>query len=171
MKLFEIPIEAHEIEQELAENYGELTPEIEQRIADFLRQGKDKIENAAVIVRQLEGDAELCRKEAERLTARADGLTKGAMRLKALTLFALDEGFGGKIKTALFTIWAQTSAAMKQFNLKPGASIYSVPPEFLRTKDPELDKLALKGAADEGLAIPDSIDVAEVPGVRYLRIR
>lgn len=171
MKLYDIPIEANEIEAILAESYGELTPEIEARIADFVRAGKDKIEAAAMVVKSLEDDATVCRKEAERLIARAGGLENGAARLKGLILFAVDEGFGGKIKTAKFTIWGQTSAVLTGFELKQGVTIYEVPAEYMRTKEPELDKKALKAAADAGIEIPECIAVTVLNGTRYLRIK
>jgi len=54
MKLYEIPLEANEIEAQLYDNVGELTPELEGRIRAFLCQGKDKIESAAIVVNSLE---------------------------------------------------------------------------------------------------------------------
>jgi hypothetical protein len=173
VKLYEIPVIANEIEAQLAENYGELTPETERAIADFLKDSKEKIESAAMIVKSLEADAEICRQEAERLMARAQGLFKGEDRLKGLILFAVDEGFGGKIKTAKFTIWGQTSGVTTSFDLKPGADIYtlaSAAPQFIRTKDPELDRQALRDAHKAELPLPDCITVMEHPGTRYLRI-
>jgi hypothetical protein len=171
MKLYEIPIEANEIEATLADSYGELTPEVERRIADFLREGKEKIEAAAIVVKSLEDDADVCRSEAERLMKRAVGLENGADRLKGLILFAVDEGFGGKIKTAKFTIWAQNSAASTSFELPPGADIHSVPMEYLRMREPELDKQALKAALEAELEIPVQVMVIEKPPTRYLRIK
>lgn len=171
MKLYEIPIEANEIEAVLADTYGELTPEIEQRIAGFLREGKEKIESGVIVVKSLEDDAEICRQEADRLMKRALGLEKGADHLKGLILFAVDEGFGGKIKTAKFTVWGQNSAATVSFELPPGGDIHSVPLEFLRMKDPELDKPALKAALEAELPIPEQIVVSEKSGTRYLRIK
>lgn len=171
MKLYDIPIEANEIEATLADNYGDLTPEIEQRIAQFLREGKEKIESAAIVVKSLEDDAEVCRSEAERLMKRAAGLENGADRLKGLILFAVDEGFGGKIKTAKFTIWAQNSAATVSFELPPGADIHNVPMQYLRMKEPELDKQALRAAMEAELEIPEQVMVVEKPPTRYLRIK
>lgn len=171
MKLYEIPIEANEIETLLAENYGELTSEIERRISEFLREGKDKIEAAAIVVKSLEDDADVCRQEAERLTKRAAGLEAGADRLKGLILYAVDEGFGGKVKTAKFTIWGQNAAPSTSFELPPGASIHSVPVEYLRMQDPELDKQALKAALEAEIPIPEQIMISEKPGSRYLRIK
>jgi Siphovirus Gp157 len=171
MKLYDIPIEANEIEAVLADTCGELTPEIEGRIRAFLRESKEKVESAAMVVLSLEDDAEVCRTEAERLMKRAAGLENGARHLKGLMLFAVDEGFGGRIKTAKFTIWGQSSAATISFELPPGADVHNVPLEYLRMKDPELDKQALKAALDAELPIPDQIVVSEKPGTRYLRIK
>jgi len=71
MKLYDIPLEANEIEAQLYDNVGELTPELEGRIRAFLCQGKDKIESAAIVVNSLEEDAEICQAEAKRLIERA----------------------------------------------------------------------------------------------------
>jgi hypothetical protein len=174
VKLHQIPIEAADIEAELAENYGELTPDIEQRIAAFLHHGKDRIEAGAVVVKSLEADAAICKQEAQRLMQRAQGLEKGADRLKNLVLYAVDEGFGGKVRTSKYTVWGQNAAAAISFETKPGSSVYelaSVAPWSIRTQDPEIDKLALKEAHKAGVSLPDCILVTEVPGTRYLRIR
>ena len=171
MKLYDIPIEANEIETVLADSCGELTPEIEQRIAAFLRESKEKVEAAAMVALSLMDDADVCRQEADRLLKRAAGLEKGSQHLKGLMLFAVDEGFGGKIKTAKFTIWGQSSAATLSFELPPGADVHNVPLEYLRMKDPELDKQALKAAYEAELPIPEQIVVSEKPGTRYLRIK
>lgn len=171
MKLYDIPIEANEIETVLADTCGELTPDIEQRIAAFLRESKEKVEAAAMVALSLEDDADVCKQEAERLLKRAAGLESGARHLKGLMLFAVDEGFGGKIKTAKFTIWGQSSAATVSFELPPGGDVHAVPLQFLRMKDPELDKQALKAAYEAELVIPEQIVISEKPGTRYLRIK
>jgi hypothetical protein len=174
VKLYEIPIEANEIEATLAETCGELTPEMEGRIAEFLKDGKDKIEAAAMVVISLEMDAAICRGEAERLAKRAQGLENAAKRLKGLMLYAVDEGFGGKIKTAKFTIWGQTSGGTVQFDFAPGGDIYKAAAEAswcIRTRDPELDRKALSDAYKAGLALPGSLVAIETPGTRFLRIK
>jgi hypothetical protein len=172
IRLYEIPIEANDIESSLADNGGELTPEIEQRIADFLSQGKDKIEAAAVVVKSIQADAAICKAESTRLSQRAASLENAADRLKGMMLFAIDEGFGGKVKTAKFTIWGQNSADTVHFEFAPGADIYKLAaaaPCFIRATDPELDKKALKDARDAGIALPECLVVNELPGTRFLR--
>ena len=174
MKLYDIPVEANAIEEQLFENIGELTPELEQRIKDFLAQGKDKLEAAAVVIYSLEEDASICQSEAKRLIERAAQLNQSVDRLRGMVLCAVDLGFGGKVKTPKFTIWGQTSAPVTQFELKAGADIYQIMaahPELIRAPDPELNKSALKETVKAGGAIPAEIAVVKLEGTRFLRIK
>lgn len=174
MKLYEIPLEANAIEEQLYENIGELTPDLEQRIKDFLAQGKDKIESAAVVIGSLEEDATICQAEAKRLIERAAQLNQSADRLRGMVLCAVDLGFKGKVKTSKFTIWGQTSGNVTQFELKSGVDIYQLMtahPELVKAKDPELDKTALKDAVKAGGTIPEEIAVVTLEGKRFLRIK
>jgi hypothetical protein len=174
MKLYDIPLEANAIEEQLFENIGELTPELEQRIKDFLAQGKDKIESAAVVIGSLEEDATICQAEAKRLIERAAQLNQSADRLRGMVLCAVDLGFGGKVKTPKFTIWGQTSASVTQFELKSGVDIYQLMaahPDLVRASEPELNKSALKETVKVGGAVPDEIAVVTLEGRRFLRIK
>jgi hypothetical protein len=174
MKLYEIPLEANAIEEQLFDQVGELTPDLELRIKDFLSQGKDKIESAAVVVGSLEEDASICQAEAKRLIERAARLNAAGDRLRGMMLCAVDLGFGGKVKTAKFTIWGQTSGAVTQFNLKSGVDIYQLMashPELVKAQDPELNKTALKETLKAGTPLPEEIAVTNLQGTRFLRIK
>ena len=174
IRLYDIPLEAEQIEEQLHENLGELTPDLEKRIAEFLSQGKAKIESAAIVVRSLLEDADVCRKEAHRLVERAGRLEASGDRLKNLILFAVDQGFSGKVKTAKFTIWGQTSAPLASFDLAPGVDINELMafhPQFVRAPEPELNKVALKEAFKAGVIIPEEIVIEQREGTRYLRIK
>lgn len=170
MKLYEIPMEFAVLEQALIENSGELTPELEKQLDEFLRAGKDKIEGAAMVLRGLELEADACVAEAARLSERSDSLQKNAERLRKLVLAAIDGGFSGKVKTSLFTIWGQTSAPTVSFDLAPGTDLSSLPEQFVRTKR-ELAKDALKEARKRGESLPDEVIVSEIPGTRFLRVK
>jgi hypothetical protein len=172
--LYQIPVEANAIEEQLYENVGELTPELEERIRAFLCQGKDKIESAAIVIRSLEENAAICQGEAKRLIERAAQLNQSAERLRGMVLCAVDLGFGGKVRTDLFTIWGQNAAPVTQFEVKAGADIYALlakAPQFLRAHDPELDKVTLKDAVKSGQEIPPEIAVVQLDGKRFLRIK
>ena len=103
--LYEVGVEGAEIESILMENDGELTPELEARLDAHLASGKNKIVAAAMVVQGLEASKANCLAEALRLMDRANAFERNAKSLKARILFAVDEGFDGKIKTDLFTIW------------------------------------------------------------------
>jgi hypothetical protein len=174
IRLHEIPVEAIEIEEALTDGFGELTPELEKRIATFVALGKDKIESAAIVVKSIEADSIECKSEANRLYLRATGLERAAERLKGLILTAVDGGFGGKVKTVKFTIWGQTSASHVNFSLKPDADLYAIAaesPDLVRMSKPELKLDALHAAQKAGEKLPDAISVDEKPGTRFLRIR
>jgi len=170
MKLYDIPIEFAELEATLTESDGELTPELEKRFDDFLRAGKDKLEAGAMVVRGFEMEAEACVAEAKRLQERSQALERNSVRLKRMILGALDTAFAGKVKTALFTIWGQTSAPTTSVDLEPGADLATIPEPFVRIKR-ELAKDAIKDAMKVGEKIPPEIIVTTMPGTRFLRIK
>lgn len=170
MKLYEIPSEFSILESALIENAGELTPELEKDLDAFLRAGKDKIEGGAMVMRGLEMEANACKEEAKRLAERAAGLERNADRLKKLILYALDGAFGGKVKTALFTIYGQTSGQVTNLDVMPGVELKDLPETLVRVTY-ALAKDAIKEAIKRGEKVPDEIIVSEVPGTRFLRVR
>jgi Siphovirus Gp157 len=170
LKLYDIPAEFSMLETALIENDGELTPELEKQLDDFLRTGKDKLEGGAMVMRGLEMEAEACRAEAERLSERAASIDNNVSRLKKLILYALDGAFGGKVKTALFTIWGQTSGGIMNFDLSPGTELTELPAEFVRIEY-SLRKDAMKEALKAGKQLPEQIIVSQLPGTRFLRVK
>lgn len=171
MKLYELPIEAARIEMLLTESEGELTPEIEAIIEDFLAGGEQKLENAACVVRSLDAQAEACKAESDRLKARQKSLEANRDRLKGLMLVAVDSAFKGKVKTPLFTIYSQQSPSSATFELAEGKNLTELPDAFVKIEAPTLDTGALWDAWRHKQALPPEVVVTEVPGKRSLRIR
>jgi hypothetical protein len=172
--LYDIPIEAEQIEAELSETYGELTPELEVRISEFIAASKDKVEAAAAVVRSLEADAGIVQAESERMRERAAGLQRGADRLKELMLQVVDRAFEGKLKTPRFTIWGQNAAKKITVDIVPGTDICrlaAMEPWAFRIKDPEVNLQAVKDAVKAGQKIPDGLFVQEGEATRFLRIK
>lgn len=171
--LYDVGMEGMELDAILREADGELTPELEARMDAFLAGGKAKIEAAAKVHRSLEASAGACEIEAARLGGRAKSFQNNADSLKARMLWAVDAGFDGKVKTSLFTIWGQSSAATTSFDLAPDADLKQVAqtmPGIVRTTL-ALDKQVLKMKHDAGEAIPAEVVVTEKPGTRFLRIK
>jgi len=174
VKLYEMAQEGLEIHDLLTDTCGELTPELEERMDALLRGGKDKMEAAAKVSRMLESDARACAEEAKRLSERAASLSKQSKSLKTRMAAVLQAAFGGKIKTALFTIWCQTSADHKRVTLAPGGDLKQLQarrPDLVRTEYVLNETAVLACAGSPDAVLPGEVAVENVPGTLYCRIR
>ena len=173
MSLYDVAMEGMQIEDILVANEGELTPELEERLDSLLREGPKRIEAAAMVVRGLEASAKACKEEQTRLGDRAKSLENQASRLKDRITIALDAAFNGKVKTDLFTIWAQSSAETVSFDLAPEFTIdmlYEDRPGVVRVEK-SLDKKKLGELHKLGELLPEAVVVVSNPGTRYCRIK
>ena len=143
-RLYDIPKEIDNFESRLIHNEGELTPEMEQEWAEFIKGSKERLEAAAFVINRLKGDEKLCRTECQRLQARAQSTERNAKRLSDLTLYAL-KAMGGKVKTALVSLWIGRSGAQLAVEVKEGtdlAEIQKKHPAFIRVKyEPNLEAI------------------------------
>ena len=173
MTLYDLSMEGVQIADLLSEAEGELSPEIEQRLDALMLAGPDRIEAAAMVVRNLEASADACAAEAERLAKRAVSFSKNRQFLLERIAMALDCAFNGKIKTDRFTVYTQASAEHYAFEVAEGCSIDEIEandPGVVRVKK-ELDKLALKDRFKLGISIPIGINFERIPGKRSARIK
>lgn len=171
--LYDIGIKAIAVQDALYEAMGEITPEIEASMDALLAEGEKSLVSAAYVVDKLDNDAEFCRAEAKRLTDRAASLERGTASLKARMVFAVDAAFGGKIKTATRTIWAQNAKPSVTVELADGVtvdSVYETHSELVK-RTLSLDNTAIKNRWSAGDPLPTGINVTEHPATRYLRIK
>lgn len=201
MTLYDVGMEGVIIADILTESEGELTPELEQRLDELMRQGPERVEAAAMVLRQIEADASACDTEITRLKQRKESFERQAENLKKRMVFAVDAAFSGKVKTARFSIWTQKSADGLSVALAEGFT-----PEMVREDHPELVKteyrldnaaarelwarhseaikdaravLADLGSTDEQreqahqvlALIPECLSIEERKGTRYLRVK
>ena len=201
LSLYDIGAEGLVIELILAENEGELTPELETRLDEVMRQGPERIEGAAMILRQLEASAEACKKEAQRLAERAKSFDKQADSLKNRMVFAVDAAFNGKVKTQRFTIWTQKSRDTVSVGLAEEFTIDMLredSPDLVKTEysidkaatdrlwethssayksarailaNPEASDAEKVWATETVKLIPDALSFEEKTGARYLRVK
>jgi Siphovirus Gp157 len=173
MTLYSLSEEGIQISDILTENEGELTPELEARLDALMLSGQESMEAAAMVVKQLEGSATACEEESKRLRERAKAFSDNAQRLKDRMVVALDSAFNGKIKTPLFTIWAQSTAPTVVVDLAPGYTaemLHDEHPKLVRVKM-EIDRPAVLAAWKAGEELPETIFFGENPGTRYCRIK
>jgi hypothetical protein len=173
MQLYDIAQEGLVIGDLLTESEGELTPELEKRLDDLLRAGTDKLEAAERVCRNLDANAKACAEEGKRLMERAKSFERQRKSLRARMAAALECAFGGKIKTPLFTIWCQRSAATMRVVLSAGVSM-----DELRARRPDLfkveyifDEATVKAEHVQDHQLPAEITVEDVPGTLFCRTR
>jgi len=159
LRLYEIPEVFQRLEDLLLEAGGELTPEIEAVLAEAELAGVDKIEAAWSVVKHLQAFAESAKSEADRLAQKAKTVEASADRLKALILPAVS-AMGGKVKGTRWTIFTTTRKGAA-YELKPGRQFFELPGEWIRVRDPELNKSAIKDAIAKGAEIPDALVVVD----------
>jgi Siphovirus Gp157 len=166
--LYDIPQEIEQFEQQLIENGGELTPELEQAWSAFVQSGKDKLEAAAFVLNRLKHDAETCRTEVRRLEKRALSTETNRKRLSELTLYAL-KALGGKIKTSLISMWTGRTAKQISVEVKAGADLAAVAathPELVRVSYAANLEAVKKAYADIATKLEKEREALELQAAR-----
>ena len=158
LRLYEIPLAWANLQELLEASAGEITPEIEAAWGALEEQGEAKVDATAAVIKSMQAEEEVIAAEIGRLQNRKEALENAEARLKALLVPAL-EALGGKVKTPRFTTYIQTRETAS-FELKPGSDIWELDAKYYRTREPELNKTALKDARKAGEARPDCIVVA-----------
>jgi hypothetical protein len=174
LTLYDVTLEGMQITDILIDNDGELTPELEQRLDELMREAPDRIEAAAMVLRQIERDAAACKDEESRLAERRTGFESQAARLKERIRLAVDAAFNGKVKTPRFTIWTQKAADSVAFDLAEEFTLEMLQqdhPVLVKT-ELKLDKAALKAIYErQPDTLPEAILVDKKEGSRYLRVK
>ena len=201
MTLYDLTIEGLQIADMLTENEGELTPELEARLDALMQAGPERLEAAAMVVRNIEADALVCKAEADRLAERALSYEKNAKRLKDRIAIALDAAFNGKVKTAKFTLWTQQAQESMSIELSEEFTLEQLEqdhPGLVKTEksidtaavrrliaanraaldkasavlaDPEATEEQTAAAKEALAVIPEALDIEIKPGKRYARIK
>jgi len=163
IKLYEIPLEMQSIYLELEENCGEMTPELEERMLALVSTSKDKLENCAYLMRNLELQAGLAKAqagvfqaEAARCAAVSASFEAAADRLGELMAPALD--VTGKIKTLAGTLYTQQRTTWA-FELKAGTPFGMLDEKLWRQAEPELNKKPLAKLAESHPITPEFVTI------------
>lgn len=105
----------------------------------------DKVENTALYIKNMKSDAKQIREEIKALTERARVLENKAERVEK---YLKDELHGAKFSSPRVAISYRTSNAVVCDDIS------LLPPQYLRTKDPEADKESIKKDLKAGKEIP-----------------
>ena len=98
MNIWQIQQDLLDIFNELEENGGELTPELEDKLNITQSEFKNKIENYLYVIKQTESDINACDAEAKRLTALKKSKQNTIDRIKSVMAKAIEQ-FGDENKS------------------------------------------------------------------------
>ena len=127
---------------------------------------EDKADNYAKCMRMLEADAKGIKAEEERLAKRRKTIEGNVSRMKSALQYAMEATGKTKFKTQLFSFNVQNNPASVVMD-KP--DVANIPERFLKYKDPEIDRKAIKDAIKAG--DEDAMDIADLEQTRGLRIK
>ena len=133
---------------EMAED-PELDPEV---IADTFEgiegELEIKAENYAKVMKNLEGDIAALKAEEERLAKKRKAIENNIKRMKGILQEAMELTGKTKFKTDLFSFGIQKNAPSVVID---AADIRDIPEDYLKFKEPEVDKTAIKNAINAGV--------------------
>ena len=142
----------YEINQDILDCIdGESGEIIDVEKLDALQMEREaKLEGVALWVKDLKAEAEAVKAEADKLTARKKSLENKIDGLKNWLLYALN---GEKLKTPRCNVYQTHSQRVVIDDEKALIDMFMTSPfgeKFLRVKDPEIDKTALKDSMKQG---------------------
>jgi uncharacterized protein YoxC len=108
---------------------------------------EDKADNYAKCMRMLEADAKGIKAEEERLAKRRKTIESNVSRIKSALQYAMEATGKTKFKTQLFSCTVRNNAESVIIDTD---NIRNIPDQYLKFKEPEADKTAIKKAIKEG---------------------
>ena len=142
----------YEIDQAILDCVDLETGEIidPEKLTALQMEREAKLEGVALWIKDLNAEATAVKEEADKLTARKKALDNKITSLKAWLLWALD---GEKLKTPRCNVYQTHSQKVVIDDEKALIDMFMSSPsgeKFLRMKDPEIDKNALKDSMKQG---------------------
>lgn len=148
MKLYEIPFSLRKALDDVTYNEETKTAEGLEEYRELAEEAKDKLENTAFYLTELEHDEEAIKSEIKRLTSLLKSNRNKQDTIKKLMLEAIQAFPEHKLKTAKVSMWVKKTVSLNIDNE------YTIPPEYYREKRTiELDTTKLKSDLEEGVFV------------------
>lgn len=148
MNLYEV---AEEIEKAFALAVDPDTGEIDEEkmvLLETLQMERDrKIENVACFIKNLKADAQALKAEKDAFAKRQK---QAENKAEALSRYLMDALNGEKFTSNRCSVSFRHT---QKVTLDEGYTIYDIDTHFVRMKEPELDKTAIKKALEDGTTI------------------
>ena len=124
-----------------------------------------KAESYAKVMKNLEGDLAGIKAEIDRLTAKKRAIENNIKNMKATLQSVMEVTGKTKFKTDLFSFGIQKNAPSVVIDEQ---YIENIPEEYLKFREPEINKIAIKDAINNGV---DLSGIAHLEQSQSLRIR
>lgn len=124
-----------------------------------------KAENYAKVMKNLEGDVAGLKAEIERLTTKKKTIENNIKSMKSTLQGVMELTGKTKFKTDLFSFGIQKNAPSVIIDAE---DVRDIPEDYLKFKEPEVDKTAIKAAINDGV---DLSGIAHLEQSVSLRIR
>ena len=159
MRAYEIAVQFAAIEQELEDNGGELTPDLEARLNQLELEKPQKIDSIVGYIKNLELDYSALSTVLADIGERRTVIARKIDSLRTLLPLLVPEG--DKYKGLLHQVsWAKNPPKVAILDEK------KVPDAYLRFKDPEPDKKLILDDLKAGATIPGCEMAAESYSMR-----
>jgi hypothetical protein len=140
----------------------------EDTLKDALMNSKEelaiKLENYCKFIKNLESDIAGLKEEEKRLASKRKTMENTIERAKEAMKYAMEASGMEKVKGTLFTITIQANPEKVVMETE---DVSSIPADYLRMKDPEIDKAKIK----EDLKAGVELSFAHLEKSRGVRIR
>lgn len=140
----------------------------EDTLKDALMNSKEelaiKLENYCKFIKNLESDIAGLKEEEKRLASKRKTMENTIERAKEAMTYAMEAADMEKVKGTLFTITIQANPEKVVMETE---DVSSIPADYLRMKDPEIDKAKIK----EDLKAGVELSFAHLEKSRGVRIR
>ena len=124
-----------------------------------------KAESYAKVMKNLEGDLAGIKTEIDRLTSKKKTIENNIKNMKATLQSVMEVTGKTKFKTDLFSFGIQKNAPSVVIDVE---DVRDIPEDYLKFKEPEVDKTAIKAAINDGV---DLTGIAHLETKCSLRIR
>ena len=124
---------------------------------------KDKLEGYCQFIRQMESDVEGISSEIKRLQDRKAVLKNTIERSKNVMQMAMETAGEKKVKGQIFTISIQANPESVVLDEQ---YIENIPPEYLKVKEPDIDKAKLKEDLKNGVNLEGIAHLEQNYGLR-----
>lgn len=145
-------------------------PDLDQQTLKDTMEGiegayEDKFDGYAAVIRQLTGYINELEEEKNRIEARKSSFESNVKKMKKIMLESMNATGKTKFKTAKNSFWTQKNKASVVIDAK---SVWDIPEDFRRYKDPEPDKTKIGEAIAAG---QDFTGIAHMEQTESVRIK